>query len=92
MVSLAAISLLAGVAYGYLKPGKEEKKTLLKKGALIGVALGAVLSILSFFLGWGLVFATARALGVIIAIVYLTAFFVVGTMVGDWLEAKFKKA
>lgn len=92
MVSLAVISLVAGVAYGYLKPGKEEKKTLLKKGALIGVALGAVLSVLNLFLGGGLLFATATALGVIIAIVYLTAIFVVGTMVGDWLEAKFKKA
>lgn len=88
---LDVISFLAGIAYGYLKHGKEEKKALLKKGALIGVALGAVLSLANLLTGGGVLLAAATAAGVVIAIVYLVAMFVVGVWIGDWLEAKLKK-
>jgi len=37
--------------YGYLKPGKEDRKALFKKGLMIGVILALV------FVGLGIVFA-----------------------------------
>ncbi len=91
MVSIDLISLLIGIGYGYIKPGKEEKKALLKKGALIGAALGVVLSLINLVMGGGLLMAAASAVGTVIAIVYLTAMFIVGVWIGDWLEVKLKK-
>lgn len=91
MVSIDLISLLAGAAYGYLKHGKEDKKALLKTGALIGVVLGAVVSLLNLLAGGGLLLAGATAVGAVIAIVYLTVMFIIGVWIGDWLEAKLKK-
>lgn len=91
MVSIDLISLLAGAAYGYIKPGKEEKKVILKKGALIGAALGVVLSLANLLTGGGVLMAAATGVGIIVAIVYLTALFIAGVWIGDWLEAKVKK-
>ncbi len=84
------IALLLGAVYGYVKPGKEEKKVLLKKGAKIGAVLGAVLAVTNLLVGGGLLIATANLVWSVIAIVYLTIMFVIGTLVGDWVEVKFK--
>ncbi|MDI6639951.1 MAG: hypothetical protein QMC85_03920 [Methanocellales archaeon] len=83
---------IAGLIYGYVKPGKEDKMALLKKGSMIGLALGVIFSLLSLFLGAGLLFAITTIVGVLISVIYLTIIFIVGTFIGDWLEIKLKKA
>ncbi|MDI6903347.1 MAG: hypothetical protein QMC77_06400 [Methanocellales archaeon] len=70
---------VAGLIYGYVKPGKEDKMALLKKGSMIGLALGVIFSITTI-------------VGVLISVIYLTIIFIVGTFIGDWLEIKLKKA
>ena len=83
---------IAGLIYGYVKPGKEDKMALLKKGSMIGLALGVIISLLSLFLGAGLLFAITTIVGVLISVIYLTIIFIIGTFIGDWLEIKLKKA
>jgi len=39
--------VIVGILYGYLKPGKEDRTALLKKGILIGVILAIILVALS---------------------------------------------
>jgi hypothetical protein len=91
MVSIDVLALIGGVVYGFVNPGKEHKTKLLKKGAMIGLGIGVVLSVLNLVLGGGLLVATATVFGTIIAIVYLTIMFIVGAYAGDWLELRFKK-
>lgn len=42
MVLLEALTIAIGAVYGYMKPGKEDRTDLLKKGLLIGIILGLV--------------------------------------------------
>ena len=83
---------IAGLIYGYVKPGKEDKMALLKKGSMIGLAFGVIFSLLGLFTGAGLLFAVSTVVGVLIAAIYLTVIFIIGTFIGDWLETKLKKA
>ncbi len=91
MVAIDLISFIVGLIYGYVNPGKEKKGELFKKGAKIGVGLAVVLALLNLLLGGGLLSIAAGGSLIIIAIVYLTVMFIVGTIAGDWLEEKFKK-
>jgi hypothetical protein len=91
MVSIDALSLLIGVVYGYMSPGKEDKMKILKKGLRWGLIIGIVLALLNFVLGGGILYAGATIIGTVIAIVYLTVMFVVGTFIGDFLEGMIKK-
>lgn len=83
---------IAGLIYGYVKPGKEDKMSLLKKGSMIGLALGVIFSLLGLFAGAGLLLAVGTVVDVLIAVIYLTIIFIIGTFIGDWLEIKLKKA
>jgi preprotein translocase subunit SecY len=92
MVSLEIATIVIGTIYGYLKPGKEDRKALFKKGLMIGVILALV------FVGLGIVFAGTKLLlfsGVVgavmfIEVIILAVLFIVGTFIGDWLEEKTK--
>lgn len=87
---LDLLAFIAGIAYGYLNPGKESRKHMLKKGFKIGLIVGAFLGILNLFLGGILAFG-ATLIGTLMVIVIFTVIFVAGTIVGDWLEERFKK-
>jgi len=91
MVSIDVLALVIGIVYGYAKPGKTEKMELLKKGAIYGAVLGVVLSVLNFLTKGKILAAPATILFTVIAIVYLTVFFVIGAWIGDFLEEKLKK-
>ncbi len=84
------LAFVAGVVYGYVNPGKEEKGKLLRKGLRTGVGVGIVFAILNLFVrgspGFGATF-----IGSVIWIGFLTSIFILGTMIGDWLEHKIKK-
>ncbi len=84
------LSLIVGLVYGYAKHGKEKRGELLRKGAMFGAGLGVVLAVINLLLGGGILLAGATTVGATIAIVYLTVLFVIGTWIGDWLEAKKK--
>lgn len=84
------LAFIGGIAYGYVNPGKEEKGKLLKKGLKIGLGLGVVFGILNLFVGGVLSFG-ATIIGSVIGIGFLTVMFILGTMIGDFLEHKFKK-
>jgi hypothetical protein len=85
------LALIVGAIYGYVNPGKEDKMKILKNGLKWGVMIGVVLAVLNLLLGGGFLMAGAGLIGSIIAIVYLTIFFIIGAFIGDFLEGKFKK-
>jgi hypothetical protein len=90
---LEIITIAIGVIYGYLKPGKEDRKALLKKGVLIGVILGLVFAGLGLLVNIKfLLVSTVVGLVIFVEVVLLAALFIVGTFIGDWLEEKRKAA
>ncbi|MBU2560305.1 hypothetical protein KKA03_05370 [archaeon] len=84
------LAFAAGVVYGYVNPGKEKKGKLLRKGLRMGVVVGIVFGFLNLFLEGSLGFG-ATLIGSIIGIGFLTLIFILGTIIGDWLEHKIKK-
>lgn len=92
MVLLELVTVIIGAIYGYLKPGKEDRKALFKKGVMIGIILALI------FVGLGIVFSGTRLLlysGVLsvfmfIEVIILAVIFIIGTFIGDWLEEKNK--
>jgi hypothetical protein len=91
MVSIDMLALIVGVLYGYMSPGKEDKMKILKNGLKWGVMIGIALAVLNLLLGGGFLMSGAGLFGSIIAVVYLTIFFIIGAFIGDFLEGKFKK-
>lgn len=89
-MALDALAFIAGVIYGYMKPGKEAKGALLKKGLKIGLLFGILLAVLNLLVG-GILRFGATVIGSVVAIGFLTFMFVAGTIIGDWLEEKVKK-
>ncbi len=88
---LDLIALIAGIMYGYLKPGKEDKKALLKKGLLIGIIFSILFAGLAAIAGRSsLMFFAGSIIAIIIGVLFLTVLFIIGTFIGDWLEVKFK--
>ncbi len=91
MALLEILTIVIGVVYGYLKPGKEDRKALLKKGLLIGIILALIFVGLGalaggrFLLFGGVVGALA-----FIEVIILAVLFIIGTFIGDWLEEKSK--
>jgi len=86
--------LVIGIAFGYLRKGKEDFWGLLKTGAIIGIVLAVIFGVIAFFfapgdigLGLGLV----GGIGLFIGIILYVIIFLVGAFVGDWLEGMQKK-
>ena len=86
--------LIIGIAFGFFHKGKEDLWGLLKIGAIIGIVLGIIFTLIAFLfapgtlsLGVGLL----GAIGIFIAIIILAIIFIIGAFIGDWLEAKLKK-
>jgi len=91
MVLLEILTIAIGVVYGYLKPGREDRKALLKKGVIIGLILALVFVGLGILAGreYLLLGGMAGAL-VFLEVLILAALFILGTFIGDWLEEKTK--
>ena len=91
MPLLEILTIIIGIVYGYVKPGKEDRFGIFKKGIVIGVTLGVIFVILGMFTG--IEFLLMSGIVGSIAIVYIiliTILFIVGTYIGDWLEEKTK--
>lgn len=88
---LEILAFIIGLVYGYVKPGKEKRWELLKKGIIYGIILGVIFGLIGFFVGGALLFAVS-ALGTFIEVIFLVIIFIIGTFIGDLLEAAVKKA
>ncbi len=89
--------LLLGAVYGFIKPGKEDRFGLFKKGLTIGLVLGLIVGVLSAlvslpfgFIVSGISFIGA-GLSTVVAIAFLAIFFTIGTFIGDMLENLFRR-
>ena len=86
---LEILIIIIGIIYGYLKPGKEDRSTLLKKGVVIGIILGAIMVVLGLIGGrWILLLGTLAGAVVFIEVIILAVLFIIGTYIGDMLERK----
>jgi uncharacterized membrane protein len=87
--TLEILIIIIGIIYGYLKPGKEDRSTLLKKGVVIGIILGAIMVVLGLIGGrWILLLGTLAGAAVFIEVVILAVLFIIGTYIGDMVERK----
>jgi len=93
MVLFEILTLAIGAVYGYLKPGKEDRKALFKKGLLIGAILALVFVGLGLLVGREfLLLGSLAGVFVFIEVIILAVLFIAGTFIGDWLEEKSKAA
>lgn len=90
MAVLEILALIIGIAYGYLKPGKEDRMALLKKGLLIGIALAVIFVAIGFFAG-ALLLGGLAGIAILLEVIILAILFIIGTFIGDYLEVKIKK-
>lgn len=81
-----------GMIYGFLKTGKENRVSLLKRGLFIGIMLGIVLIILGISMGGYMMMGASSIVGVVIflEVMIVTVFFIIGTLIGDFLEYKMR--
>ena len=82
--------LIIGIAFGYLRSGKEDTWGLLKWGLIIGIILGIIFGLISLFTG-GILAGLGEAWGVFISIVLYVLVFLIGVFIGDMLEGMKKK-
>ena len=88
-ITLEVLIIIIGIIYGYMKPGKEDRSTLLKKGVVIGIILGAILVVLGLIGGrWILLLGTVAGVLVFVEVIILAVLFIIGTYIGDMLERK----
>ncbi len=94
---LELLTIGVGVIYGYLKSGKEDRVALLKNGLIIGIVLGLVVLVFGMLVdsrillysGVGMMIGLV-GMFVFIMVVILAVLFILGTLIGDWLEEKMK--
>jgi hypothetical protein len=87
--TMAILIIIIGIIYGYMKPGKEDRSALLKKGVVIGIILGAITVVLGLLGGGGfLLFGSVVGVAIFIEVIILAVLFVIGTYIGDMLERK----
>ncbi len=84
------LAFIIGLVYGYVKPGKEKRWELFKKGIMYGIILGIFFGFIGLFIG-GLLYSAATAIGMFITVIILVVIFIIGTFIGDVLEVAIKK-
>jgi hypothetical protein len=92
-LELLILILIIGIAFGFLRRGKDDKWELLKQGAIIGIVLGIIFGLISLFLAPGSIALGTGLVGgisIFIGIVILVIIFVVGVFIGD-LEGILRK-
>jgi amino acid transporter len=85
--TLEILIILIGIIYGYMKPGKEDRSTLLKKGVVIGIILGVIMVVLGLIGGRGILLLGSLVGAIVfIEVIILAILFIIGTYIGDMLE------
>jgi len=83
-------AFIIGLIYGYVKPGKEKRWELFKKGIMYGIILGIIFGVIGLLIG-GVIYSAATAIGMFITVIILVVIFIIGTFIGDILEVAIKK-
>lgn len=83
---LGWLALLGGIAYGYFSPGRQDLKTLLKKGLLWGLVIAVVLAVIGMLLDFSIIGFGGGLIGNIVGAVIVVLLFVGGVWIGDWIE------
>ncbi|KAB2945146.1 MAG: hypothetical protein OIN84_05190 [Candidatus Methanoperedens sp.] len=86
---LQILIIIIGIIYGYMKPGKEDRSALLKRGVVIGIILGAIMVGLGLL--WGgaiLLLGSLAGVYLFIEVIILAVLFIIGTYIGDMLERR----
>ncbi|VVB53141.1 Uncharacterised protein [uncultured archaeon] len=87
--TLEILIVIIGIIYGYMKPGKEDRSALLKRGVVIGIILGAIMVVLGLLGGRTmLLLGSLAGVAVFIEVIILAVLFIIGTYIGDMLERK----
>ncbi len=87
--TLEILIIIIGIIYGYMKPGKEDRSALLKKGVVIGIILGGIMVLLGLIGGGGILLLGSLVGAVVfIEVIILAVLFIIGTYIGDMLERK----
>jgi uncharacterized membrane protein YadS len=82
MVPWGLVAFLIGIAYGALKPGKQDKTALLREGIWMGLIVGIILAVLGVLVGYpalGLV----GFVGAVVEAIILSLLFILGVWIGD---------
>ncbi len=94
MVSVDVLIIIAGIIYGYVHPGKEDRVHILKKGLRYGFIIGVIIGFIGLFTD-NISVALARGFsGIFLFLIFafmISIEFVIGTFIGDFLEEKIKK-
>jgi hypothetical protein len=93
-VWLELLNFIIGIAFGFFHRGKEDFVGILKNSAIIGLVLGSIFVIVSMFLVPEGISIDVSFLGVyriFIVIFLFVIIFVMGALIGDWLEGVLKK-
>lgn len=85
------VTIVVGILYGWLSPGRQQRMQLFKTGLLIGVVLGLALALLGYFYGANPLGLGVGFLDILISVVVLTLLFILGTWIGDLLERATKR-
>jgi cation transporter-like permease len=81
------LAFLVGIAYGFVKPGRQDKMQILKTGLLVGIALAIVFALIGAAVSFNpLGYGGTGLVGTFIAFVIMTVVFIIGVVIGDWLE------
>lgn len=91
---LELLNFIIGIAFGFFHRGKEDFVGILKNSAIIGLVLGSIFVIVSMFLVPEGISIDVSFLGVyriFIVIFLFVIIFVMGALIGDWLEGVLKK-
>lgn len=80
------LALFGGIAYGYFSPGRQDLKTLLKKGLLYGIVIAIVLAIIASLLNISVLGVGEGIFANVIGAIIIVLMFVGGVWLGDWIE------
>jgi hypothetical protein len=94
MPLLHGVVVIAGIIFGYVKTGREDRVNILKEGLKTGLFVGVLFGIYGLLTG-NILVSLARGftgvIGFMIVGLVVSAEFLIGTLIGDFLEETFKK-
>lgn len=91
---LELLTLLIGIAFGFFHKGKEDYLGILRNGAGLGIVIGVLAVLISWFVAPGstsLSFDFLGAFGTILVILVFVILMIVGAFIGDRIEKIVRK-
>jgi hypothetical protein len=88
------LNFIIGIAFGFFHRGKEDFMGILRNGAIAGLVLGIIFVLIARFIvpdGISLDVGFLGIFGIFIVIIIYVIIFIIGAVIGDWLEGMQKK-